>query len=225
MSPNGSLRASKKAIRSWRSFPPWARRPTSSWVLRPQSTPIRQRARWTAYSRRANRSRCRFWPWPSKRAAIALCRSRGARPASSPTKRTTRRRSSASTASASSTRLTKDISRSLPASKASTRTATSRRSGAAGRIRRPWPWHGASRQMSARSIRTSTASTRRIRAFAHMPASSTRSATMTCSRWPDPVRACFKCAPSSWHASSTLSFTRVRRSPTRKAPMSRRAAT
>ena len=84
--------------------------------------------------------------------------------ASSPTRRTARRRSSTCARSASTRRSTPAASCSSPASRASPPTSTSRRSAAAARTRRRWRWRPRSAPRSARSTRTSTASSPPTRA-------------------------------------------------------------
>lgn len=63
------------------------------------------------------------------------------------------------------------------------------------------------------------------RVCARAPRSSTSSPTTTCLSCPAPVPACCRCAPWSLRASTRWSFILVRRSPTPKAPISRRKPT
>ena len=118
------------------------RRTHRDWPRRSPTT--RPPARWTCSSPPASASRPRWWPWPSTNWATTPSRSPARRPASSPTPRTPRPRSSTSGPSASSrpSRRARSswwrASRACPPSRTSPRSAAAAPTPPPSRWRPPW---------------------------------------------------------------------------------------
>ena len=159
------MRPDDRGTTSWSSCPRWATRPTICWPWRSRSrrTPIGASSTCCSPPASASRWRCsrwRFASWAATRSA-----SPAASPASSPTTATSTPASSRCGRSACRTSSRAAGSSSSPATRASRTGRKSRRSGAAAATRRRWRWRRRSTPSTARSARTSTASTPPIHAW------------------------------------------------------------